>query len=303
MEFSSRQLRAFHLVAQHGSFARAADTLFITPSGISVLIRELERQVGFRLFDRTTRRVVLTAQGGSLLAVSQPSLQAVEQAVSGIERLAKAKRKQLLIGTTPWMAAHVLPVAIRKFRDARPDVTVRLFDGSLRNIQGRVEAGKLDLGFGVFEDTSGMRSESLFRFSLVAIRPDSVAAASRVKWADLAGQTFISLNSTYPHQHVIYDELKKAGVDCKEGQTVNLLDTQIGMVEAGEGIAIIPSFGLLACRGRMVAASELVNPTVQLDFRQIASRGAKLPAEAIEFCAFLKSHMGRWARDTQRLKL
>ena len=61
MEFSSRQLRGFHLVAQHRSFSRAAEAMFITPSGLSVLIRELEHQLGFRLFDRTTRSVELTA--------------------------------------------------------------------------------------------------------------------------------------------------------------------------------------------------------------------------------------------------
>src|SRR6187551_569592 len=61
--FSSRQLRAFVLVAHHRSFTRAADALFITPSGLSLLIRELETQLGFRLFDRTTRQVTPTAQG------------------------------------------------------------------------------------------------------------------------------------------------------------------------------------------------------------------------------------------------
>ena len=72
MEFTSRQLRAFHLVAEHQSFARAAERLFLTPSGLSVLIRELERQLGFRLFDRTTRQVTLTGHGSDLLPVSQP---------------------------------------------------------------------------------------------------------------------------------------------------------------------------------------------------------------------------------------
>jgi DNA-binding transcriptional LysR family regulator len=78
MEFTSRQLRAFHVVAQHQSFARAAEKLFMTPSGVSVLIRELERQLGFRLYDRTTRQVELTAYGSDLLAVTQPSLRALD---------------------------------------------------------------------------------------------------------------------------------------------------------------------------------------------------------------------------------
>ena len=65
MDFTSRQLRAFLLVAEHRSFSRAAEAMFLTPSGISVLIRELETQLGFRLFDRTTRHVTLTTQGES----------------------------------------------------------------------------------------------------------------------------------------------------------------------------------------------------------------------------------------------
>jgi LysR family carnitine catabolism transcriptional activator len=60
-QFTTRQLRAFHLVAQHQSFERAAETPFITPSGVSMLIPELERQLGFRLFDRTTWLVELNS--------------------------------------------------------------------------------------------------------------------------------------------------------------------------------------------------------------------------------------------------
>src|SRR5579871_4430754 len=100
MEYSSRQLRAFHLVAQHRSFARAAEALLITPSGLSVLIRELERQLGFRLFDRTTRQVTLTRHGTELLAVTQPSLKALDTAIARIEQSAKGKTHWISVGTT-----------------------------------------------------------------------------------------------------------------------------------------------------------------------------------------------------------
>ena len=297
MEFTSRQLRAFHLVASHGSFARAADALFITPSGLSVLVKELERQVGFRLFNRTTRRVALTAQGQALLDVSQPSLQSLDLAVSRLENAAKDKNKRLLIGTTPWMAAHVLPLAIRKYREVQPDLNIRLFDGNIGAIAKRVEMGKLDVGFGVFDDLTSLKSEPLFRFALALIRPEGSGALNKpaVKWTELEDQTLISLTQVYPYQHVIDQQLKKAGVAYKKGQTVNMLDTQIGLVEAGEGMAIIPSFGLFACRGRMVAASDLTGPTVSLNFRQITNPGTKLPKEAAAFCAYLKGHLAQWA--------
>src|SRR5262245_8629866 len=124
MDFTSRQLRAFHYVAEHKSFARAAERLLITASGLSVLIRELERQLGFRLFERTTRQVTLTAYGRDLLAVTEPSLKTLDEAMSRIEQAAKGKAQWISVGTTPWIAANVLPLAIRDFREHRPDLRV-----------------------------------------------------------------------------------------------------------------------------------------------------------------------------------
>src|SRR5215831_10159638 len=82
IDFTSRQLRAFLLVAQHRSFSRAAGALFITPSGLSILIRELENLLGVRLFDRTTRHVGLTASGIELLAAVRRNLQELDGAMS-----------------------------------------------------------------------------------------------------------------------------------------------------------------------------------------------------------------------------
>src|SRR5258705_272173 len=70
MKISSRQLKAFVLTARHRSFSRAAEQLFISQSGMSVLVRELETQLGFRLFDRTTRKVSLTEPGLRFLPIA-----------------------------------------------------------------------------------------------------------------------------------------------------------------------------------------------------------------------------------------
>jgi DNA-binding transcriptional LysR family regulator len=299
MEFSSRQLRAFHLVAQHLSFARAAEALFITPSGLSVLIRELESQLGFRLFDRTTRQVTLTPQGHELLSVTKSSLAVLDGAMSRIEGRERDKARHITVGTTPWIAANVLPPAIKAFQDMRPDLRIGVFDSTLGAIARRVEAGKLDLGLGIFRRTPGLRRVPFFRFSLMVVRADKDGVPNRVstRWSALRGQTLISLTANYPHQQLIDKQLAKAGIEYRRGQTVNLLDTQVGLVEAEQGIAVIPSFGLLACRTRKVTMSELVEPVVTLEFYQISSRGRKLPAEASEFSGFLKKYIARWAGE------
>ena len=76
---------------------------------------------------------------------------------------------------------------------------------------------------------------------------------------------------------------------------VNLLDTQIALVEAEEGIAVIPSFGIPACRNRKVAMSQLINPVARFDFHLISSRAKELPPGADEFASFLKSYVATWA--------
>ncbi len=116
-----------------------------------MLIRELERQLGFRLFDRTTRHVMLTAHGSELLVITQPSLRTLNAAMSRIEQAAKGRAKWISVGTTPWVAAHVLPPAIKEFREHRPDLRIRLFDAGLGTIARRMEAGKLDFGLGIFK--------------------------------------------------------------------------------------------------------------------------------------------------------
>ena len=297
MDFSSRQLRAFHLVARHRSFARAAEELLITPSGLSVLIRELERQLGFRLFDRTTRQVMLTAFGSDLIAVTEPSLGSLDAAMSRIEQSAKGREQWISIGTTPWLAANVLPPAIKEFRVRRPDLHIRLFDGWLDEIQQRVQAGKLDMGVGIFKNSPVVKRSPFFRFALMAVCPDQGAAinSAQTRWSSLSGQRLISLTKDYPHQLVIDKQLVKAGAVCRRGQVVKLLETQIALVEAHEGIAIIPSFGMRACRNRKVTMSALVDPVVSLDFYQIINRGSRLAEGAQEFSGFLKTYIANWA--------
>jgi LysR family carnitine catabolism transcriptional activator len=297
MEVTTRQLRAFRLVAQHRNFTRAAEALFITPSGLSVLIKELESRVGFRLFDRTTRHVELTPHGGELLAVIQRSLEELDAGIANIARSAKRTHQQISLGTTPLVAANILPQAMREFRAQRPDVRIQLFDADLPTLIKMVETGKLDMSLGIFKAMADVRREPFFRFSLMAARASrgDIPFRKTTTWSALDGETLISLSSGHPHQQLIDKQLARAGVKVQIGSVVNLLDTQIALVEAEQGIAIIPSFGMPACRNRNVVMSQLINPVVRFDFHLISSRGRELPPGADEFTSFLKSYIATWA--------
>lgn len=152
-------------------------------------------------------------------------------------------------------------------------------------------------GCETFDRVPEIRRTPFFRFSLILIRAEREGAPPRASttWASLDGQPLISLATTNPLQHLIDQHLARAGVTCPRDMAVNLLDTQIALVEAGEGMAIIPSFGLPVTRNRRVAMSQLVDPVVQLEYHQISARAKQPPPGAAEFTTFLKGYVARWA--------
>lgn len=297
MDFSSRQLRGVLLVAQHQNFTRAAEALHITPSGLSLLVRELENQLGFRLFDRTTRQVVLTTHGRQLLPIVQRHLAGIDTAMSSISQTALTGSLRISVGVGLMLAANVLPQAISEFCRLHPAVRIDLCDDDLATVLRRVKTGQLDVGFGYFERTSGIRRLPFFRFSLMVIRPSSDAVAHRAStaWSALKHERLILQAPPAPLRLLIDHHLVRAGVNPERAIVLNRLDTIIGMVEAGQGIGIIPSFAQPVCRHRNVVMTPLVKPVVPVDFYQIRNRGRKLSSTLDEFAVFLQGYIARWA--------
>jgi len=294
IDYTSRQLRGFVLVAQHLNFTRAAEALFITPSGLSLLIRELENQLGFRLFDRTTRNVALTPQGQQLLAAARRSLEDLDGAMSRIGQSARQASDTLSVGAGLLVAANILPQAIKEFHHERPELRIEVFDADPATILQKVGAGTLDMGLGSFKHSPGIRRTLFFRFSLMVIRPDSPTALRRTSttWSALKGERLIL---PAPMQTLIDQHLRPAGVSGDSAMVLNRFETLIAMVEAGEGTGIVPSSALPVCQRRHVAMSRLINPTVPVDFYLIRNRGRKLSPAAEAFTTFLQGYIARWA--------
>lgn len=297
VDFTLRQLRAFLLVAQHQNFTRAAEALFITPSGLSVLIRELEHQLGFRLFDRTTRHVALTAHGSQLLAVTRQSLEQLDMAMSQIAIAAHDSGDTLSVGAGPLHAANIFPGAIRDFRIRRPTVRIQLVDADPTRIVERIQAGDLDIGFGFFKSVPGISRTRFFRFPLMVIHPENATSPRRssITWSALKGERLILPPRPGGVRHVIDQQLVRAGVNPQSAMELERLETVIGMVEAGEGAGIVSASALPACGHRRVTMTRLVNPVVAVDFYQIRKRGRQLSSTAEEFSTFLQGYIARWA--------
>jgi len=277
MNLSMRQMRAFLHVARTGNFTRAAERAHMTQAGLSILVREVERQLGARLFDRTTRSVQLTDAGRRFVGVAESVLQQLDDATAELGELGRLARQQLRVAATPLVSSHLLPQLLAEFRDARDDVRVRLIDSSLQGVQELVEGGGADLGLGFFfRVTQGLARRHVADFPLMKVSPADAlpSAVGRAAWASLRSVPLITLPSDNPIQRAIDQQLDALGIERDEASSVSFLATLISMVEAGFGTAVMPTFAVAACRRHRVRLDLLGSPTVKLGFYRITRRGA-----------------------------
>jgi DNA-binding transcriptional LysR family regulator len=294
---SSRQLLAFLEVVRLQSFAKAAERIALSPSGMSMLVKELEQQVGARLFDRTTRSVTLTDAGRRLQPVAQrivDELHAVAGAIGGTEA---AVRSRLDVAATPLVSASLLPRVVRGFAASHPEVRVHLADVDVATVRQRVLGAEADIGLGFFvKPAVGLVRQPLCRFRLMRISPPRTGprglGPSR-PWSSLVGLPLVSLPPDNPIQALIEGHLARAGRAHDERPVMNLLGTLIAMVQAGLGHAVIPSFALDECLRHDLSVAMLVEPAVHLDLYLVTRRGAHPKPAAQAFAAALKQAASR----------
>jgi DNA-binding transcriptional LysR family regulator len=276
MNLSTRQMRAFLQVARIGNFTRAAEQAHITQAGLSILIREMEKQLGCRLFDRTTRMVSLTPAGRRLLPVVERLLTDLDDVAAELGAEGDAARQTLRIAATPLVSSHLLPWVFASFREAHPQVALRLFDADLRDVEAMVEAGDADLGLGFFfRAAPGLDRTPVGRFELMRVTQAAADGepVGSAPWSALRGAALIGLPPGNPIQKVIDRQLGEMGLADAQRPAFNFFGTLISMVEAGFGTAVMPTFALAACRRHRVQTDVLVKPRVGMDFFRVTRRG------------------------------
>lgn len=270
-------MQAFLDIARLRSFTRAAERLHITQSGLSAMMRDLESQMNCRLFDRTTRSVSLTAEGLQLVPVASRIIAELDSVSNAITLISTRARKILTVGVTPVIAASLMPAACVAFNCQHPEINLRLRDVSRQKVEDGVASGVLDAGFGAFfKAASGIARVPLAEFALAFVTPapaGTPGAVGRTRWADLSDKPLVGLPRDNPVQELIEEQLRRIGRGDQDRPVYENFQTVLAMVEAGFGVAVLPSFIAPACRRYQVQFSILVEPVVSLSFYQITKKG------------------------------
>ncbi len=242
-----RHLRYFISVAENHGFGRAALALNVSQSAISEQIADLESELGLALFDRQHRQIRLTVPGEQFLEDAKSVLVLADRAVSNAHKSQHGEIGTLTIGFFVGGTGSFFPRIIREFRRRFRDVQVSLNEMPPAMQQRALIAGTIDIGFTrslAAAEASLLRSEHLQTEPLYAVLPVTHRLAKKRSIAirELAEDSFV-LNDR-KNSPVVFDKVitlcAQADITLRIGATATVSSGVITLVEAGEGVAILP---------------------------------------------------------------
>lgn len=192
---NSRQIELFAAVMKAGSVSRAAELLGVTQPGVSRAIAELERALGFRLFDRVRNRIVPTPEGRLFHAEVQASFLGMDRLRASAARIRDHGAGQVRIGSLSALGSSLVPSAVRRFREMRPDIAVTLMVLPSRDVRDGVVSGAFDIGLAADEiDVSGVLHQPFVSPRALCAMPvgHPLGACETITPHDLAGVDFIA---------------------------------------------------------------------------------------------------------------
>jgi DNA-binding transcriptional LysR family regulator len=267
MNVTLRQLRAFIAVAEVQHFTRAAERLGLSQSSISTLVRELEENLGLRLFDRHTRMLRLTHAGAEILPLARKAMADLDNVVGSSHELRTLGRGRVSIAAASLQAALMLPRIIQRYGVEHPGVKVNLFDVTEHEVIQRVRAGEVDFGLGsavaVGQDIA---STPLTTDVFVAVAQKDHPILRRrglLAWRDLTDVPLIGPPPGNAVREQLDFALAREGIALKRHFEVALPLTILGMVQAGLGLAVMTSAMTPLAHALGLATRSVVDPVIK----------------------------------------
>jgi DNA-binding transcriptional LysR family regulator len=274
LNLNLRQLKAFLGVAETSNFTKTAQKLHLSQAALSASIRELEGQLRCRLFERTTRSVELTDAGRKLLPVAQQVVESLESVTIELHHSGQYGVVRLRLGFTPILASNVVPELLEEFQRQFPMVQVDVVDAGPADLLEKVESDQLDAAFGAFsQKRSGLSQLQIAPATLMLVCSGQFSAiGERIAWPQVFDYPLISLTDRSPIAQQVTKIARQHNAEIRAPMVVNHLETALGMVEKGFGVAVFPSFAQAAWRRYSVRASEIY-PAVSIDYFRITKAG------------------------------
>jgi DNA-binding transcriptional LysR family regulator len=257
-----RQLECFVAVAEEANFSRAADRLHVVQSAVSATIKSLEHELGTRLLDRNSKRVLLTDAGAALLPGARAALDTARAAADAVAEVRGGLRGTLRLGTMTSVSLLDLPGLLGSFHQRHPGVLLQTTAAS-SGTQGLVDAlleRRLDLAFVSWPGPppAGITLTDLTSSVLDLAVPatHSLAGRGTVTIGELAGLDFVDSPVGYGNRTVADRAFAAASLSRRVAIEITDIATGSDFVRHGLGVALLPRFVLRGGEGVAVLRVE-----------------------------------------------
>ncbi len=232
-------------VSEERSFTRAAERCRVVQSALSHQIAALERELGVRLFARTSRRVEITPAGEAFLEQARASLAAAERAVAEAAAASGEVRGAITIGVIPTVTAVDIPAALGRFHGAHPAVRIGLRSGGSDDFAAAIRAGRMDaavLGLSDSTPPTGVAVRVLARERLVAVVGERhpLAGRRRLRIDELAGEAFVDFPEGSPGRIPSDLAFLAAGIRREVVFEATGADLMLDIARQGLAVALLP---------------------------------------------------------------
>jgi DNA-binding transcriptional LysR family regulator len=240
-----RQLEYFVAVAEEANFTRAAERVHISQSGVSAQVRQLERELGQMLLDRSGRSVRLTEVGAAVLPFARAALEAADSARLTVDQLAGLVRGQVEVGMVNGCALPVVAELLAKFHGLYPGVGITLTEDGSDRLLELLHAGRLDLALigAAGAATAGVQAATVTDEAIVAaVGPEHpLAGRTTIPIKALRDQSLVSLPPGTGVRAALDAACAKAGFEPRIAFEASALPMVAQLGGMGLGVAILPT--------------------------------------------------------------
>lgn len=294
MNVTLRQLRAFVAVARTESFTLAAESLFITQSALSGLIKEFEQALGMRVVDRSTRRTRLSDVGRDLYPLVEKILNDLDRVMDEVAQRQALKTGVVRVAAPQLMASTLLPDIIAAYAFERPAIRIEVVDCAVESVMSRVFSGEVDFGIGPERDpNSDITATTLFRGPFMVVFPPGhpLEALTEISWRDIVHYPLTTLQGQFTKRLALDLRAAQRDLHFSPVHEVAFLSTALAMVNAGMGITVCVSYAASLVKLYGLEIRPLHEPEVYRNFYVFTRQGRSLSPAAENFREFVFNYV------------
>ncbi|MBK4999968.1 LysR family transcriptional regulator [Pseudomonas sp. S31] len=306
LRFTLRQLETFVCVAELRSFAGAAERLGMTPQAVSQLVAELEKVLGFRLFDRSTRKVGLSAAGRDFLASVQSTMRHARACESAAADVRNRAAGMVRIGAPLVLACRALPEAIKAYQQLHPKVVIRIRDLPVEMLADAVATGDVDLALGPDRPVGNdVARQPMFesRWVLWCSTEHPLSSRKRITWRDLHDVHLVAAGRDHERSVVPMQASAPEGERVTPVEIVDNITTALGLSAHGLAATLAPAYVGCLAEQFGLQMHRVEDPETLRSVCLYHSTVRNLSPAADGFAEFLKPWLHHWAKRPQQLPM